>query len=218
MVSEGQTTQTRKIDSFNKISVKGNMAVYLTKGQEEKFEIEVKDSTIDPSKVTTEMNGKELKIRMMSHLLRSQVKVKINITYKEISEINADVSSEIFIDSVIRGEKIILRAMTNGTITLTVDVDSIKAEVTEGSLITISGKAKTQNIEVGSGGTYTAFDLTTDVTTVKANSKGKAKINVMKELNATTSTGGYINYLGHPNSKTINNKLGGKVVQNTDKD
>jgi len=212
---QSQRKISRPMDAFNKLDVFGNVIVYITKGSEVKFELEVPDD-IDPTKVSTSMEGKTLKIRYTQQLLKNSSKIKVFLTYTEIQDINIRSSAEVFGDSVIKGERLVLNASTGSNFDITVDVGNLDVKASDGSVVVLTGFVKTLDAETSMNATLSAYELDADEAFVRAHSNSKIKVNAEKALTATASSGGYIGYLGNPPQKTITTKMAGKVERNTE--
>ncbi len=206
-----QNTVVRKVSGFNKLSVYGDIVIYIIKGKTESLEIEIPDE-IAPNKITTLVEEKELKIKSSAGLLSNKKKIKAYLTYKDLIALTAGGSAEIEApDSVIKTDRLVLSAYTGATMDLTVDVKYIVAEVSENAVISIDGFTNNEEVTSSTGGVYSAFDLEAEDATVKAVTKGFAKIHSTMSLNATATSGGWIGYMGEPKYKFFTPKLGGKI-------
>jgi hypothetical protein len=70
-----QNTIKRQVSGFNKISVYGDIVVYLTKGKTETLEMEIPDE-VAPNQITTVVENGELKIKSTYGLLKDKKKMK----------------------------------------------------------------------------------------------------------------------------------------------
>ena len=211
-----QNTVKRTIAPFTKISVYGDIVVYLDKGKTESIEIEIPDE-VAPNKITTVVENGELKIKSTAGLLSNKKKIKATVVFKELNTISSGGSGEVVLpDSVLKTDKLILNAYTGGTIDLTVDVKTIIAEVSEKAVILLEGFTTSEDITASTGGVYSAYDLEAEDAKVKALTNGIAKVNISMSLEASANTGGWVGYLGDPKYKFFTPKLGGKVQQITE--
>jgi len=206
-----QNTVKRPVAGFSKLSVFGDIAVYLTKSHVESLEIDIPDD-VAPSQITTAIESNELTIKTTYGLLQNKKKIKVYLSYKELNSLSAGGSSSIDLpDSVLKTDRLVLNAYTGGTIDLTVDVKYIVAEVSEKAVISIDGFCNNEEVNVALGGVYLAYELESEDATVKASSNGVAKINSSMSLNGSATTGGWIGYMGNPKYKFFTPKLGGKI-------
>ena len=98
-------------------------------------------------------------------------------------------------------------------IKINLDVDKLTARVANGSSISVSGKAKNQDILVNSGGTYEGEKLITNQTVITLNAGGEAFIYATDLVDAKVRAGGDIIIYGKP--KEINQKIvaGGTIKE-----
>lgn len=206
-------TEKRKLKEFDRISVFGNMDVDLIKS--DSFNVKISAQGANLEEITSIVDGMELKIRMVSDLF-SDAQVTVRVYYKELREISATGGACIHSDMLIKIDNLELKAGSGGEIYLwNVDINSLEAKVTKGSVILVSGKAKTQIISASAGGTYSAFDLESENAFVETNTGGKAKVRVSKKLDAKAISKGYIGYQGEPETIDKKESLGGEVKEDT---
>jgi Putative auto-transporter adhesin, head GIN domain len=91
--------------------------------------------------------------------------------------------------------------------------DRVTVRTTNGSIVSISGKAKNQEVIVNSGGIYEAEKLITNQTVITTNAGGDADIYATDLVDAKVRAGGIITIHGKP--KQINQKIvaGGKIEE-----
>jgi hypothetical protein len=206
-----QNTIKRQVSGFTKISVYGDIVVYLTKGKTEALEIDIPDD-LKPNQITTVVENGELTIKSTYGLLKDNKKIKAYLTYKTLNSLSAGGSGELNIpDSVLKTDRLVLNAYTGGTIDLTVDVQSIVADVSEKAVIAIDGYSNSEEITASLAGVYSAYDLEAEDGTAKAASNAIVKVHCTMKLEATANTGGWVGYTGDPKYKFFTPKLGGKI-------
>lgn len=204
----GQNSEERNVDSFDKIWVFGKIDVELLAGPTEKVKIEMKGA--DLNDITIEVNAKTLKIKMKPDIYKDS-KIKVFVSYKVLREIIASTAGNIEGKSLLKGDKILVRANNGGNINVEVDVNTIELKAVTGSTIKIKGKAFTQETTANSGGRIFAFNLQSEEAFVNANTGGIVELSVIKTIKAVAGTGGEIRYKGNPEKKTTSTNLGGKI-------
>jgi len=204
-----QKTETRDIESFDKISAFGSLEIYLEKGNKESLKLE--SETVDLNDITVKSEGKTLKISVTEKILSSHREVKVTITYKELRGIIIKGGAEIFDTTEISGDKLEIIAGSGSTLNLKLNLNTLQISVGQGADVTFEGKCKSQEIETSTGGLYNAYYLNCDSTYVKSNTGGLAKVSAIEYLNASASTGGQISYKGEPKIKKENTSLGGSI-------
>lgn len=205
----GQKIQNRDSDPFNEVSVFGKIDVYLVKG--EKPLIKLESDEIDLDNIKTRTDGLELRISLQENILSNTKKAKVTVTYVNLQEIESSGGSEVNVRDTLKSEKLELEASSGSSIYATVNCNDIEVEVSSGALVSLEGKTKIQNVSVGSGSTYSGYELECNDTYVDANSGGVAKISTIGILDANATTGATIIYESEPASKTIKKSLGGKI-------
>jgi hypothetical protein len=76
------------------------------------------------------------------------------------------------------------------------DVEKLKSKVSDGSTVSLEGKASTQDVLVNSGGIYEAKKLLTSQTTITANAGGQAAVFATNVVDAKVRAGGEITIYG----------------------
>ena len=94
---------------------------------------------------------------------------------------------------------------------MTIDTETLKVGVSEGSHLTLSGIADFQEAKSVTGGNLVAYQLDSKEAIVKTNTGGSAKLMVHESITATAKTGGNISYKGTPEKEKINSGLSGSV-------
>ena len=205
----GQNRETRKLDSFDKLDVFGNINVEMRQGNEESVVIKAKN--VDLSEIKTEVKDKLLKIHMSSNLFEDDANVEVILTYKEIREIFSNASADILVKDKIMGDKLFIDATSGGRIKLNVELNAIELKAYQGAQIDISGKSRIQESYINTGGILSGSNFESDEVFIKMNTGGKAEIIVNKVLNANINTGADLSYYGNPEKEEIKTSLGGKI-------
>ena len=96
---------------------------------------------------------------------------------------------------------------------LNLEADKLQVKTTQGSIVTVTGKVKNQDILSNSGGKYDGQDCITEQTVVTVNAGGIANVFAIDLVDAKTRAGGEIKIYGKP--KQINQKTiaGGSIIQ-----
>lgn len=137
------------------------------------------------------------------------VTAKLRCPY--IKEIEIMGNAEVSTYNVLQTDtlKIILRS--GGKAYLDLNVNYLNVLLTEGSLLTASGYANTQVVNVTTQATFSAFELEGEEVTVQASLGGKGKVCATKKLSALSKIGGYITYTCNPVETEIEKKGNGVV-------
>lgn len=204
-----QNVQTHAINAFDKITAFGSLDIILEKGDKESLKLE--SESVDSSNVNVKSDGMTLKISLADYLFSDRRQVKVTITYREIRNITLRGGTELNDTSAISGDKIEITAGSGSALTLKLQLNAIQASIGQGAVVTLEGKCKIQEVEVSTGGIYSAYDLKCDSSYVKSNTGGVAKVYSIGLLDAAASTGGQISYRSEPKIKREKSILGGSI-------
>ncbi|MDY6801319.1 MAG: head GIN domain-containing protein [Bacteroidota bacterium] len=205
-----QNTEERNIDSFDKISVFGNIQVFLAKGEVGTVKIDSKD--VDPTEVVTEIKDKLLKIKMKSNLF-DDVTVKVYLNYDELREISSNAAAEIIVKDKIVADKIIATSTSGGRIELQADLNAVELKVYQGGHIDITGKSKLQESYVNTGGILSAAKFECKEVFIKMNTGGNADVFATKKIDARVNTGASLSVYGEAKQEVLSTSLGGKIIR-----
>ena len=153
-----------------------------------------------------------LKIKFNMPKVSTLYETKIVLFYKELNLIDANEGSFIFSDEVIKEIDLEIKAQEGAIIRLEVDAKRVNSRVVSGSIITLSGKAKNQDVVVNSGGIYKAKECITEQTKVSVSAGGSAKIYATEIAKAKVKAGGVIKIYGHPKLADTKTVLGGSIT------
>jgi len=153
-----------------------------------------------------------LKIKFKMPKVSTLYETKVVLFYKELYLIDANEGSFIFSDEVVKGIDLEVKAQEGAMIRLEVDAQRVNSRVVSGSIVTLSGKAKNQDVIVNSGGIYKAQQCVTEQTKVAVSAGGSAKIYATEIAKATVKAGGVIKIYGNPKLADTKKVFGGKIT------
>lgn len=202
----------KEVGDFNKVTSFDKIDVILIASDENK--VVVDGSGSDDVEIVNK-NG-ELKIRMRLTKMLSGDNVSATVYYKNIDAVEANEGSRIASDETFEATTFDVIAKEGSEIKIKVNVDRLTLRTANGSTVTISGKAKNQDVIVNSGGIYEAEKLITNQTVITANAGGDADIYATDLVDAKVRAGGDIRIFGKP--KQINQKIiaGGTIKEGND--
>ena len=203
-----QTTEERKLESFDKLKIASDVKVFLTKGTEEKVKIVV--TGIDLSDIETTVNGKTLQIEL-SRGIHKDASIELYVTYKEIRDINVGASGRLSVQNPLDGDKVVLIANTNGEIDTELNLKTVDVKVGQGAVIRLRGKTGSIDAKVTTKGMLSALDIQSDSTYVQVGSAGIAKVTAIYLLDASVGMAATLTYSGTPKQKMIKSGIGATV-------
>jgi hypothetical protein len=209
--ANAQQSLTREIESFSKIEVFGNVNVELKQNTEES--VKIKTNKIDPDKIIVKVSNNTLKISLKSNLFDEDVKVKVYVSYKEITEIRSDASAEIKILNKFEGNYLAATAANGGRIIMKVKLDSVDLKLFQGAHIDISGSCMKQSSYVNTGSVLSASNLECDEVDIRMNTKANAEIVANKRIEAKVNSGSKLSFFGKPIEEILKTTLGGNITK-----
>lgn len=229
-----QSTTTRKLGSFDEVSVSEGIKAKLRKGN--KNEIKIEAENIDLDRIITEIKGDELKIHIDNDWKMSNrnINVKVYLTFTDLEELHAssgayvvledDVTANSFeaksssgaqlkITATVRAKEMMIDASSGAYLFLeAIEADELVADVSSGANIDVeSGSANKLEVDVSSSGKLDAYDLKCKYVEADASSGGGVKIYASTGLRGDCSSGGWVYYKGSPDKVVERESSGGKV-------
>lgn len=200
---------TRNLGDFDEVKVFDKINVKLIESSENK--IVVTGARADEVE-TVNKNG-ELKIRMPFPQLLSGEDIMVKLYFKNLESIAVSEGSYVSSEEDFKQTSLDLNAKSGGEIKLEIDVDKVSVKANAGGIITLSGKAKNQDVVITSGGILNAKDLETSQTSISVAAGGKSEIHATTLVDAKVRAGGSIFIYGKP--KQINKEvfIGGTILE-----
>jgi hypothetical protein len=200
---------TRNLGDFDEVKVFDKINVKLIEASENK--IVVTGARADEVE-TVNKNG-ELKIRMPFPQLLSGDDIIVKLYFKNLESIAVSEGSYVSSEKDFKQTSLDLNAKSGGEIKLEIDVDKVNIKANAGGIVTLSGKAKNQDVVITSGGILNAKDLETSQTTISVAAGGKSEIYASVLVDAKVRAGGSIFIYGKP--KQINKEvfIGGTILE-----
>jgi len=204
---------SRPLGNFNALIAAGDVDVLLVKSDTNQLKIK-EFQGIQISEIITELDGGVLKISTKIDT-KNKVKAMVELHYNNIYSIYSNSGAKVYTIDTIRHDNFELKSTGNGQIDVPVVTRYMDMSATTGGLIVLSGRAQNGLVNAATNSRISAFNFTFENVMLSANTKGLIKINVLKKVEGSASTGGVINYTGNPSS-TLSSSLGGKVSNSVD--
>ena len=195
-----QEQVTRELPPFTRLYVADKMTVQLHRSTHDS--ITIRAEGIDASGIRAMVEQNTLKLQQVGSDF-SKKKVMVNLYFRDITEMEILNGAEVITGGLFKADSLAVTLKSGGMLYLDADIKYLKSYVIEGSVLTAEGYATVQDITVATYATVSAYDLESEIINVKASSGGKAKINAESELNAKTSSGGFVSFKGDPSIKHL---------------
>ncbi|MBL7851424.1 MAG: DUF2807 domain-containing protein [Cyclobacteriaceae bacterium] len=205
-----QQSETRPVGSFSGIKTGEAIDVYLKKGDKESVRVEVSGDRIE--NVLTEVVGSNLKIHLRENsFFRSNVNVKVYVTYVSLNRIYASSASNVFSEGILKTDDLEIQGSSAADIELAIEARDVRVHASSAADIILEGKAKSINAEASSSGEIDAYALQVESADASASSAGSIKLSVSETLEAGASSGGSVRYRGNPTRTNTHSSSGGSV-------
>ena len=219
IIANGQTTENRKLSSFDKVYISGALDAVLENGNEESVKIE--SANIETTKILTELKGSSLYVYIdPKNENYRNIRVKVMITCKNLVTIHRSGSGNLSGGASFKAPDFDLDMSGSGNINLegsilakvirinksgsgNIKVGSIEAEnVTigvsgSGNTEITKGKVKIQTIHMSGSGNINMPHVESETCTASISGSGDIEIGVSKSLEGTISGSGNITYNGN---------------------
>jgi hypothetical protein len=200
----------RNVGDFTKVTAFDKIDVNLVAATENKV---VLTGAHSKEVELVNKNG-ELKIRMPLIKMLSGYSVSATVYYKKIEAVEANEGSRITSKDTISSLNFDIICKEGSDIKLTnLKADRLQIRVSQGSVVTVIGTAKNQDVISNSGGKYDGQDCKTEQTEVTVNAGGMAYVYASDLVNAKTRAGGEITIYGKPKQTIEKSVAGGSIEQ-----
>lgn len=200
----------KNLGDFNNLKVYDRIEVELIKAEE--YKVVVTGSNAEDV-IFVNKNG-NLKIKMSLKKSFDGNNTSVQLYYKTIDVIDVNEGAFVSSNDVIKQFEIDARAQEGGSIKLMVeDVTFVEVKAITGGVVRISGKAKSQNIDLTTGGTYLGKDLETETAKINIRAAGEAHVKATKEVDVKVKAGGTAYIYGTPETVKENIVFGGKLIR-----
>ncbi len=202
-----QESIEKTIGEFKELKVYDLIEVELIKSKENKIIItgENKEDVLINNK-----NGK-LKIKMKLEEIFDGNRTSVKLYYSSVDIIDVNEGAKVFSDDKIKQFEIDLKAQEGGKIDVKLNVTYANIKSVTGGVIKATGKAKSQDISILTGGVYKGGELKTDKTEVAIRAAGEAYVNASKLVDIKIRAGGDVFIYGDPETVNESRVFGGRV-------
>ena len=211
LISSITFAQTERfIGDFTKVTTFDKIDVTLIPSTENKVKLIGKNY----NEVELVNKNGELKIRMPLTKMLSGETISATVYYTKLEAVEANEGSRISAKDAITAVNFDIICKEGSEIKLiNLQADRLQVRVSQGSIVTVLGDVKNQDILSNSGGKYDGQDCKTEQTIVTVNAGGIAHVYATNLVEAKTRAGGEIIIYGKP--KQINEKkiAGGTIEQ-----
>jgi hypothetical protein len=203
-----QNKVVREVSSFDKVKVSDNVNVTFIKADVEK--VTVVASGIGYDKIVSESSGRELQIKIKTGIFKN-ADVNIEVQYVKLRSIEATNKADVKFRETLTGDEIVLKATGGAVINIDVEISALKASLSNGGRIEISGSAGLQEVDANLTAKYNAYDFETEDGFIKSNTNSDVVVWVKNKLEASAGSKAELKYRGKPAEVKTSTNLGGKI-------
>lgn len=195
--------------SFKQVRVAGNIHLELVASDSNflKFEEEA-----EANKLNISWENGMLTLKTPTELKKTPA-IKVKLYCGELSGLEINRGAVVQSADILPATTLSLQADTGGKAEFALSADSVSARVVKGSDIILSGNTRSLSVTANSAGNFLGYELESKNTWVKANTGAQVKVNSTEYLNASSSGGAFVGYMGNPEQKELNNSLGGDITR-----
>lgn len=198
------------VDPFTTVSVTGNYKVTMIESTEEKVQISNNDENITDDKILITVEGGTLDIKIKGDTYKERM-MDVTIYYKKVLQIDARRGARVTVNNLLKGDVIIFNCSTGGQVKAQIEAGTAKLKISNDGLINVTGTATVAEMEVSTGGTLVATQLTTETSSAKVTAGGSIKVFATIKVTLSVTSGGTITYYGNPTTVEESIKLGGTI-------
>jgi len=202
-----QNSIEKEVGEFSTLKVYDLIDVELIKSDHNKAEI----TGINANDVIINNKNGTLKIKMSIDEIFDGNNIKVKLYYTAFDVIDVNEGAKVHSKDDIKQFEVDLKAQEGGIINVPVNVTYTNVKTVTGGIVTSSGKSKSQDISVSTGGEYHGENLKTNTTEVSIKAGGEAYVNASKLVNIKIRAGGDVFVYGNPETVNESKALGGRV-------
>lgn len=197
------------VSPFEQVKVAGNIHLELVASDSTVLKFEEES---EAEKLNISWSKNELTLKTPTDLSKSPA-VKVKLYCAELSGLEITRGAVVQSADVLYARTLTLRVDTGGKAEFAISSDSISARVVKGSDIILRGNTRSLSVTANSAGNFLGYELESENSWVKANTGAQIKVNSSSYLNAYSSGGSFVGYMGNPERKEFKSSLGGEVTQ-----
>ncbi|MEM9918007.1 MAG: head GIN domain-containing protein [Bacteroidota bacterium] len=210
MYTSGLSASNIPLDPFDELTVTGNIEVELVKAAEESMEVEDDFSKLRFEVINGILRIKRRKLYSIREYEDPPIRIRLN--YKDIRSVKAVAGAFVSTgEQALESNILRLRFGSGARGKLTLKVEELSINMTEGAQLKLRGEAVSQETAVTTGAILDAHRLDSRRASVRAGTGGEVEVSVSEYIYANANTGGDIEYHGEPERVRIKDSLGGDV-------
>lgn len=190
--------QSISIKDFTKLDLDGIFDVELSQADTASVVVETDDNLLVHIKA---INQDSTMLRIFDdeeEHIKKYTKFKVYVKVKNLEKLTANMFGKTVCMIPIKAKDFELINISEGDMSLSLNVENLKADLNASGNLSLSGKTNTADIKCQNTGNINAFNLLIDKAKVATAAFGGVEINVNSELIASITGSGFLHYKGTP--------------------
>ena len=204
--------EPKELDPFHSIVVSSGIIAELVLSKEESIETDFEGTDVE--NLIIGVVDSVLKLSMKTGKYKdADLKLKIHYN-KDLKMMEANARARIWSgEDLYFDNDLTVKLNNGGEMRFMLVCDSLSARLSQGSVISLKGKARALKVKTSTNATFSGYEFETKNTHAVASGTGKVKVSVSDYLNANAASKGFIGYVGDPGKVDEKTSLGGKVLK-----
>lgn len=192
------TKEERSVGAFKRLSVRGEMDVYVTQGPAKAAIIEAEDNLIPL--IELEEEGDELVVRIRRGTWVSTNKdMKVFLTTPELENINLSGSGDIKLEGKFSNNTHMKLSLSgSGNLSGTVNSPVVDARIAGSGDMDVNGETRELDVDIAGSGDFEGEQLMSEKAEVTIAGSGNANVHASVKLDAKIAGSGNVHYKGSP--------------------
>jgi hypothetical protein len=188
-------TETRSLSGFSKISLEGDMEVYVSQGAGESVRIEADDNLL--RYVTTKIEGNEL-VLSTSESLNSENPIKLYVTADDLTALSMAGSGKMITQTPFTAKDFSTSIAGSGDIDANIVAQKVSASIAGSGNVILKGSADLASVSVAGSGDVKGYNLIAKTASVDIAGSGNCELSASEQLTGNIMGSGSIYYHGDP--------------------
>jgi hypothetical protein len=204
----GQENITRKsvnATGFNAIQASGIAHVYLTKGDQEKVEVEINEKFRQYARVSVEDQVLNVKLDLNERSGKrdlNDLEFNVYVTYKSLKSLTGSGATHFSTRNKLTAPSLKVNVSGANNCNLDLDAGNLSIDASGASNIELSGKVEMLNVNASGACNVRAYELNADSVDAEVSGVSNAYVTAQKKLDARASGLSHIKYKGDPDVGT----------------
>ena len=195
------TRKSVNVSGFHAIQASGIASVYLTKGSQEKVEVEINEKYREFVRISVDDQVLNIKLEIKDRGNRrdfEDLKFKVYVTYKSLDELSGSGATNFHTQNKLTASKLKLNVSGANNSTLDLDAGEFKVEASGAANIKLSGSADKLAIDANGACNIKAYDLKATNVHAQVSGVSNAYVTAQKKLDVKAHGLSHVNYKGNP--------------------